>query len=849
MFTKTLTLISFLLVLGLLGNASAELVGLWEFDEGSGAVAADSSGNNNDGAFLGNPLWVSGRSGTALEFDGDDFLDMGDVLTITNTITIACWVNPKGLTSDDGWVTRQGAYAFKSNGTSARFTTPRIEDYTSVNTVLQAGEWQHVAVTFRANQAEGCVFYLNGIETDRLNHGGRQTTSRMSPGGGPFLIGANEWGQFYEGMIDGVRVYDHILTKVEILAAMEGGKGYPYAVGLNPEDGALHTDTSVALSWRPGDFAVSHDVYLGDNFDDVNNGAESAFQGNQASTMFTAGSAGFSFPDGLVRGTTYYWRIDEVNDADPRSPWKGNVWSFSVQPDTAYEPTPADGAKFVDTEPTLGWTAGFGAKMHIVYFGDDYDTVANATGGPRQRDGAFTPPGPLEPEKTYYWRVDESGFPATHKGDVWSFEAAKEGGGVKGEYFRGMSFEDLVLTRTDPQIDFSWGHSEPDPLVGADNFSARWTGEVEAAFTETYTFYARSNEGVRLWINGKQLVDAWVIQFTTEYGGTIDLVAGNTYSLVMEYYESGGRAEAELRWSSPSTPKQFVPQAALSFLVHANNPSPSSGAIGVKLVSTLDWAPGEYTTSHEVYLGTDADAVANATKAAPEYKGSRALGDESLDPGKLAWDARYFWRIDEVNDADPNSPWKGNVWSFDTGDFLIVEDFEDYNDSPPDEVWNSWIDGFGDGSGTTTNGATAGYADPDFAEGEHYVETTVVHGGAQSLPYLYDNNLKTSEATMTLAYPRDWTAEGVTKLSLWFCGESDNAAERMFVALDNVVVYHDDPAATQIAGWTEWVIDLQAFAGVSLSNVNTITLGFGTKNSPAAGGTGTMYFDDIRLYR
>jgi hypothetical protein len=102
---------------------------------------------------------------------------------------------------------------------------------------------------------------------------------------------------------------------------------------------------------------------------------------------------------------------------------------------------------------------------------------------------------------------------------------------------------------------------------------------------------------------------------------------------------------------------------------------------------------------------------------------------------------------------------------------------------------------------------------------------------------------------LTLVYPRDWNEEGVTKLSLWFRGASANAAERMFVALGNAVVYHGDASATQIAGWNEWVIDLQAFAGVDLTNVNTIAIGFGTKNSPAAGGAGTMYFDDIRLIR
>jgi len=120
------------------------------------------------------------------------------------------------------------------------------------------------------------------------------------------------------------------------------------------------------------------------------------------------------------------------------------------------------------------------------------------------------------------------------------------------------------------------------------------------------------------------------------------------------------------------------------------------------------------------------------------------------------------------------------------------------------------------------------------------------------MPYRYDNNNKTSEATLTLVYPRDWTEEGVAKLSLWFRGDAANSAELMYIALNgNSVVYNDDTSATQKGGWNQWVIDLQAFAdqGVNLANVNTVTIGIGTKNSPAAGGTGTMYFDDTRLTR
>ncbi|MFB0554866.1 MAG: hypothetical protein ACETWQ_16295, partial [Phycisphaerae bacterium] len=101
---------------------------------------------------------------------------------------------------------------------------------------------------------------------------------------------------------------------------------------------------------------------------------------------------------------------------------------------------------------------------------------------------------------------------------------------------------------------------------------------------------------------------------------------------------------------------------------------------------------------------------------------------------------------------------------------------------------------------------------------------------------------------------RDWTENGVSTLSIWFRGNPDNAAETLYVALNgSAVVSHDNPDAAQINKWTEWTIDLSAPGGftdqgVNLANVNTIALGLGNKNNPQAGGSGKMYFDDIRLY-
>ncbi len=706
------------LILILSSVTRAELVASWRFVEGSGDTVGDDSGNGHNGTLIGTPEWGAGAPGfgSAVVFDPDGCVGMDcgvfDPTDGTGQFSLALWALWDGtgeiqhfFTKSNGWGADTMMFQIElwAANSSAAHADRVGASYQPVGSIpfslMPRNEWVHLTWTFDGSNLR---VYLNGIDEE---------------GPKPFSIGPNvdamvEIGynsnrptvneRTFHGTLDEVRLYSHALSDVEVVGAMKG-EPWPYAFGPNPEDGALNPNTWVNLTWSPGDFAVSHDVYLGDNFDDVNNATVDSpvFRGNQTSTMFMAGFPGFAYPDGLVPGTTYYWRIDEVNDADPNSPWKGSIWSFSIPPKTAYNPNPADGAEFVALDTIFSWTPGFGSKLHTVYLGTDYDEVNNAAGGALQGTATYDP-GTLEAEKVYYWRVDEFDAVNTHKGDVWGFTTPGAAGSLQ----------------------------------------------------------------------------------------------------------------------------------------------PVNGATDVQINSTLNWTPATNAVSHDVYFGSDKDAVKNATTASPEFKGNKASGSESYNPGKLAWHSDCYWRVDAVYNTGTV---KGLVWNFTTADFLLVDDFESYNDiDPPDpngnRIFDNWIDGFG----TTDNGALVGNDLPPYAE------QTIVHGGAQSMPYFYDNNLKTSEATLTLTYPRDWTAEGVGKLSLWFRGSSGNSAEKMFVALNGTaVVYHDNTAATQIGGWNRWVIDLTRFAdqGVNLTNVNTITIGIGTKNSPAAGGTGTVYFDDIRLYR
>jgi hypothetical protein len=131
--------------------------------------------------------------------------------------------------------------------------------------------------------------------------------------------------------------------------------------------------------------------------------------------------------------------------------------------------------------------------------------------------------------------------------------------GLRAEYFDSLDFTQLKLERVDANVDFRWEAGAPHPSLGADTFSVRWTGSVVPRYSETYTFYTQSNDGVRLWVDGKLLIDNWTLHSTIENRGTVTLEAGRAYSLRMEFFDNKGLAIARLHWSSPSQRKQIIP--------------------------------------------------------------------------------------------------------------------------------------------------------------------------------------------------------------------------------------------------------------------------------------------------
>lgn len=137
------------------------------------------------------------------------------------------------------------------------------------------------------------------------------------------------------------------------------------------------------------------------------------------------------------------------------------------------------------------------------------------------------------------------------------------GNGLQGCYYNSKDLTCFKFSRIDGTVNFDWGTGSPGSGLYSDKFSVRWTGQIQAEYNQTYTFYVTGDDGVRLWVNGVKIIDGWCDQAPKEYSGTIALVAGRKYDIKLEYYESTGGAVAKLAWSSASTPKQIVPKCNL----------------------------------------------------------------------------------------------------------------------------------------------------------------------------------------------------------------------------------------------------------------------------------------------
>ena len=762
MCRKLTYLVCFILLLSLVLTNVVEavdpgLVGWWKFDEMDGTIAYDSSGNGNDGTFVGNPQWVPGKINGALDFDGtDDNVYAASVQLSTNAFTVALWFNSSsGLGTSS---TRQDLLYWQvGNGrphvTFNRSGTGEIGLWPNVGGDIQgplttthswaAGTWYHIAATFDGNSFK---IYVNGNAENAVQSPGTHSAASG------LLIGCRtNQRNYFEGKIDDVRLYDKALTEAEIKRLFEW-RGVPgQASDPKPDDEATDVSREVVLSWTPGEYAPpinGHKVYLSESFNDVNDGiggiAESA--------------SSYTPPQRLDLGTTYYWRVDEVNGPPDYTVYEGSVWSFTTEP--------------------IGYP------------------IENITATASSAHGAD-----MGPENT----INGSGLDAN---DLHSNEA-----------------EDMWLSSTEPLG--AWIEYEFDKVY---KLHEMWVWNSNQ-MVEPLVGFGLKNVAIEYSTNGTDYTTLGTAHEFAQATGT-DAYAHNTT------VDFGGAAAKYVRLTASSN-WGALPQYGLSevcFLyipIRAREPSPDSGATDVDVDVVLSWRAGREAASHDVYFSDSNQAVIDGT--APVTTVTEAKhGPLSLDLGKT-----YYWRVDEVNEAETPATWQGGLWDFTTQEYFVVDDFESYNDLDTTNlaskrIFNVWVDGYQ----IPTNGSLVGYENPPFCE------QTIVHSGKQSMPLFYNNTggAAYSEAELTLTPPQDWTKAGIATLVLYFHGVEGNTGQ-LYVKLNgSKVVYDGDAADITKPQWQQWNINL-APLGVDLQNVTKLGIGI-----DGNGATGTLYVEDIRLY-
>ncbi len=508
-----------------------------------------------------------------------------------------------------------------------------------------------------------------------------------------------------------------------------------------PEGGSVDVPRDVVLSWQAGPDAVTHDVYFGDTFADVN----AASRSNPLDVLVSQGQAGTSFdPAGILEfETTYYWRVDEVNGAPDNTIFKGDVWSFTTEPFSYAVQNIVATASVVSEE------------------GQGPENTVNGSG------------------------LNASDQHSTDSDDMWlALPAEGETTWIQYEFDRVYKLHEMLVWNYNVQFELILGFGAKDVTVEYSENGTEWIvlSDVELNQGAARPTYAANT--------------------TVDFGGVgakfVRLTVNSGYGVLPQYGLS------EVRF-------MYIP-------VEAREPQPADGAMDVSVDSALTWRAGRDAISHEVYLGTDAAALALAD----------AVETTSYSPAELNLDTTYYWQVNAVQETES---WVSAVWSFTTQQYLVIDDFESYNDDvdAATTIFDTWLDGW-----VNETGSTVGYFQAPFAE------KTIVHSGRQSMPLAYDNtNAATSEADLELV--ADWSTNGIQSLSLYFYGAEGNTGQ-LYVKINDMRIDYDGPAINLVRpSWQLWSIDLSAVGNVS--NVRSLTIGI-----DGAGATGILYIDDVRLH-
>jgi hypothetical protein len=755
--------------LGAARDASGGLVAYWNLEEGTGTTTAAVVGSPQaDGRLMG-ATWIAADlapiAGTkaALFFQSTsaDRVETNYPGVLGQAArSVTAWIRAEPTQTNSAVMVGWGAnatdqrYSFRVNKTAAdgALNAIRLEIQGSravATTPVTDRQWHHVAVTHGTGARIGEVkFYVDG-KPDAMT--GTPATAVINTASTSVVLGNsghNTATYGFDGALDEVRIYDHELTQAEIQQIMRGAPA-GQASGPNPANKAVDVLRDTTLRWTAGAGTSTRDVYVGTTFADVN----TASRAEAKSVLVSRGQTETSHdPAGVFAyGQTYYWRIDEVNKTPDNTIFKGEVWSFTVEP-----------------------------------YGYPLQPVA-ATASSAQ-------PG-MGPEKTIDGSgLDNNDLHGTEPATMW----LSAGGGpnwIQYEFDQVYKLSELQVWNSNQLIEAVLGFGAKSVTLECAIDGQTWTpvqGVPEFAKAPGAAGYAANT--------------------TVNLGGTLAKYVKLTINAGWGGMPTTGLSEVRFF---------YVP-------LQARGPQPATAATGIGLDATLDWRPGREAASHKVYFGTDANAVAQGTAPA------KTLTDHSYTPDSLNLGTTYYWRVDEVNAVT----YPGEVWSFTTQAYAIVDDFESYTDKPGEEIFSIWIDGFADNY--KSSGSTVGL---DTAKNGTFGETTIIHGGKQSMPLAYDNTKGPglSEAVLTFDTPQDWTASGIRSLSLWFQGAAGNNGQ-LYVKINSTKVLYDGGAADLARPtWQVWNLDLSKAGKVN--SVRSLTIGI-----EGAGAQGTLYIDDVRLY-
>jgi hypothetical protein len=870
------------------------------------ATELDTSGNDlhfttfsaaHDPCADGSAKYAGGRfDGTSAVFDPCAGLyrldpcgpnDPPDMLRLDgHQYTIELWFKPETLTDAHGDIMLIG----KSDGPWAiRINNPGDEDMLELihngdaagddDWALQVGEWHHIAAVY--DQLAGFDYkvrlYYNGVLLETEDGGPNPSDNNEPVGIGMEIRADGTTDGYFDGLIDQVRIWDTVVEPVLECAT----EPHPADVRIVLTDAgpkrwdACDPDLDT-FTWKPGAYAASvdgHNIYFGDSIDDVNESADPCVTGHD-SNSWTHGMT-------LEAGKTYYWRVDEVNSP---TTWTGLIWVFQTQAElidpniVVYYPLDETSGRDVldysgryfdaecDDDPH--WEPNNGRFSGCMHFSMDYDAGDD--------DWDNEEPGHIRSKSNYgagmanlinkeisicVWVNGEPNQRSDDDMVVFEFcdDDYDDEDGYKEE---ADNTKILAVVPTQPtergNVVFRAGLYPEDTLI--------WTGFEPLAARgswQHFVFIKNDNDANMYIYLNTELVATKKGCSTTSLAdvrgsGDATLKLGAWVGASSQYH---GRLDEFQIYNKQLDEQEMEKVFRGGELGPAWSPSPSDGQGNVDYDTDLTWKPGAYvasTNGHEVYFGTNYDEVFGANTIVHPNVVHDTCSVTSFDPCLLELGQTYYWRVDEVNDP---CVWTGRVWRFTVADYITIDDMEDYIEGYSSDYPITRFDAgdYGWDCGYTGNGTGSGL---DLVTGTNYA--WVPARGAQSMAYLYANDAAYySEISNHFELePNDWTTEEVKMLTLWFYGEPENVStgvEQMYVGLEDTtggtsyseVRYGDgvgeDINDIAIAEWQEWNIALNEFTTVNLEDVNKLYIGFGDRDSTQYGGSGLVYFDDIRL--